>query len=137
MLFVNVVAAFCAAEKTDEKNPPAPPGKPEAAGVRPPGVFVSSTVGVRGEDHAFDNLLGAWVAESDRILRCEIMFPDAEVVMFAFVPGEVELLAWLICPSPRASVGVGGVVVKTGASLDELARDFGDEVTMAGMLCML
>ena len=65
------------------------------------------------------------------------MFPDADVIVFAFVPVEDEFLVGLICPSPRASVGVGGVVVKTGASWDELAKDFGDEVTMVGMLCML
>ena len=65
------------------------------------------------------------------------MFPDAEAIVFAFVSVEDELLAGLICPSPRTSVGVGGVVVKTGASLDELARDLGDEVMMVGMLCML
>ena len=65
------------------------------------------------------------------------MFPDAEVIVFPFVPVEDELLAGLICPSPRASVGVGGVVVKTGASPDGLARDFRDEVSMVGMLCML
>lgn len=70
MISLKLVAAFCAAENTDEKKPPAPPGEPEVAlGVRPPGVLTSSTVGVNGGAIAFDSLLGAWVAESDRTLR--------------------------------------------------------------------
>lgn len=65
------------------------------------------------------------------------MFPEAEVIVFAFVPAEKPFFAVLVCPSGRASVGVGGVVVRTGASLTGLAKDFGDDVTIVGRLCML
>ena len=65
------------------------------------------------------------------------MLPEAEVVVFALVPVENEAFVGLVWPLGRPLVGVGGVVVSTGASLTELARDFGDVVTMFGRLCML
>lgn len=52
---VNVLVAFCAMEKTDEKNPPAPPG---GSGVLLLGVIDSSMVGVKGTAVAFESLLG-------------------------------------------------------------------------------
>lgn len=69
MMSLKFVAAFCAAENTEEKNPPAPPVEPAEPGVRTPGVFDSSTVGVNGGAITLDNLLEACVAESDRTLR--------------------------------------------------------------------
>lgn len=54
MLVLNWLAACCAAEKTEEKNPPDPEGE-----IRePPGVLVSSMGGVRGAaEIEFANLL--------------------------------------------------------------------------------
>lgn len=56
-LLVKVVAAFWAAEKTEEKNPP-PPRVEVPDAVLEPGVFASSIVGVNGAEIALDNLLG-------------------------------------------------------------------------------
>lgn len=79
------MAAFCAAAKTDEKNPPVT-DMLAALGERKPGVFDSSIMGVSGADMTLESLLGAWVAESDLTRRCDIMFPEADVIMLEFVP---------------------------------------------------
>jgi len=58
ILLVRVLAAFCAAEKTDEK-------KPLDEGV----VVPFSGVGVNGADIMLDNLLGPKVPDPDLTLR--------------------------------------------------------------------
>ena len=58
------------------------------------------------------------------------MFPEDEVVVSTFGPAEYVPFTGLFRPLGRPSVGVGGVVVSTGASLKELARDFGESVMM-------
>ncbi len=57
MVLLRVFAAFCAADITEEKKPPGPPGEPPVPGVRKPGTFDSSMVGVKGAEIAWDNLL--------------------------------------------------------------------------------
>lgn len=107
MLLLSVLAAFCAAEKTEEKNPPVP-------GVVEP----FSGVGVKGADVMFDNLLGPRVPDPDFNLRCEIMFPEGEVTTLEFVIiGSVVDLSLLIGKSGELeSVGVGGVLTMMGAT---------------------
>lgn len=111
MLLLSVFAAFCAADRTLEKKPPW-----LLLGVAEP----FSGVGVRGADVIFDNLLGPKVADPDLILRCEIIFPDREVMTLG-----LELVA-LGSEAPRSrlftakrgdpgSVGVGGVFTIIGA----------------------
>lgn len=57
IVFVRELAAFCVAEKTDEKKPLE--AVMEAPGpIVPPGDFASSIVGVRGTLMAFESLLG-------------------------------------------------------------------------------
>lgn len=81
ILLLKVFAAFCAAEKTDEKNPLCP-------GV----IALFSGVGVNGAAVILESLLGPKVAEPDRIRRCEIMFPEGDVTTFVFeTVGEVGL----------------------------------------------
>lgn len=106
ILLLNVFAAFCAAEKTVEKKPP------ELGVVAP-----LSSVGVKGADVIFDNLLGTNVFDPERIRRCEIMFPDGDVTTLVFV--------LIGSGGPRSrleenrgelvSVGVGGVLTIIGA----------------------
>ena len=111
MLLLNVFAAFCAAENTDEKNPPC---WPEPGVVEP-----FSRVGVNGTDVIFESLLGPSVADPDLTLRCDIMFPEGDVTTPGFdVAGSDD-------PRSRVnekrgllgSVGVGGVLTIIGAAL--------------------
>ena len=83
IVLVRVLVMFCAAEKTEEKKPP--PAEPDDD-VRavPPGVLLSSAIGVIGAGMACDNLLGIIEPESDRTRRCDIIFPEADTVMFEF-----------------------------------------------------
>lgn len=105
MLFVRVFAAFCAAEKTDEKKPVCC----ELPGVTDP----FSGVGVRGADVIFDSLLGPMLFplanDPERMRLCDIMFPDGDVTTFGFVEiGEPEKRGEAV------SVGVGGVLTIAG-----------------------
>lgn len=107
MLFVRVFAAFCAAEKTDEKKPVCC----EFPGVTEP----FSGVGVRGADVIFDSLLGPILFplanDPERMRLCDIMFPDGDVTTFGLVEiGEPEKRGEAV------SVGVGGVLTITGAA---------------------
>lgn len=106
MLLVRVFAAFCAAEKTDEKKPVCC----EFPGVTDP----FSGVGVRGADVIFDSLLGPILLplanDPERMRLCDIMFPDGDVTTFGFVEiGEPEKRG------EAMSVGVGGVLTIAGA----------------------
>ena len=118
-LLLSVEAAFCAALKTEEKNPVCwvPRLVFEVA-------FASSIVGPRA-DIELDSLLGLWLTEeADRTRRCEIMFPDGLTTTpggngsFPFresgdsvTSGDEKRLA-------AASVrGVGGVTVVWGAGI--------------------
>jgi hypothetical protein len=109
ILFVSVFAAFCAAEKTDEK-------KPVCCAF--PGVTDPfSGVGVRGADVIFDSLLGPMLFplanDPERMRLCDIMFPDGEVTTFGLF--EIEIGE----PEKRGeavSVGVGGVFTIAGAA---------------------
>lgn len=109
ILLLNVFAAFCAAEKTDEKNPPCWFG---------PGVEAFSGVGVRGAEVMFESLLGPRVPEFVLTRRCEIILPEGDVTTFAFI----EVVGSEVPRSREAgntgvleSVGVGGVLTITGA----------------------
>ena len=82
MVFPRVVAAFCAAENTEEKKLP-PPWV--VLGVAAP----FSCRGVSGADVMFDSLLGPNV-DPDLILRCDIMFPEGDVTTFGFWTGSEE-----------------------------------------------
>lgn len=106
ILLLKVFAAFCAAENTLEKKPV------WLFGVVDP----FSGVGVNGADVMFDNLLGPNDVP-DFTLRCDIMFPDGEVMTFGLdVTGSDDPRVRL---SPKRgvleSVGVGGVFTIIGA----------------------
>lgn len=106
MLLVKVFAAFCAAEKTDEKKP--------VCCVFPGVTDPFSGVGVRGADVIFDSLLGPILFplanDPERMRLCDIMFPDGDVTTFGFVEiGEPEKRGEAV------SVGVGGVLTIAGA----------------------
>lgn len=107
------MAAFCAAENTEEK-------KPLGDCAVPPGVLISSIVGVRGADMELDNLLGGFVAERTRL--CDIIFPEGDVTMFGFdgegpcFAPDFELAVDPVGDAGFASVGVGGVTSVVGAS---------------------
>lgn len=111
MLLLSVFAAFCAAEKTLEKKPPW-----LGFGVVDP----FSRVGVRGTDVIFDNLLGPNVADPDRIRRCDIMLPDADITTLGFgykATGSDEPLSRLLEKRGELEfVGVGGVFTMIGAT---------------------
>lgn len=82
IVFPNVVAAFCAAENTEEKKLPGPW---VVFGVENPFSFR----GVNGADVMFDNLLGPNV-DPDLILRCDIIFPDGDVTTLGFTTGSED-----------------------------------------------
>jgi hypothetical protein len=123
MLVLRVFAAFWAAEKTDEKNPP-------ALGVVEP----FSGVGVNGADVIFDNLLGPSAAELDLTRRCDIIFPEGEVTTFAFlaVGSEFTLSRPELNRFSPKSVGVGGVLTIVGA----LERSLGGGVCGVAFVSM-
>ena len=64
MLLLKVDAAFCAAEKTDEKNPPGPGELGDKPGVLAVDLG-SSMVGVSGTDGFCDERPGGLVDEAD------------------------------------------------------------------------
>jgi hypothetical protein len=66
----------------------------------------------------FESLLGPKVADPDRILRCEIMFPDGDVTTlgFATTGSEVPRSLLDVNRGELGSVGVGGVLTIIGAS---------------------
>jgi len=75
-----------------------------------------SGVGVRGADVILDNLLGPRVADPDRILRCEIILPEAEVTTLEFdVAGSETPRSRSVSKCGElCSVGVGGVFTIRG-----------------------
>lgn len=74
-MFVKELAALEAAEKTDEK-------KPLGGDVRvPPGVLVSSTVGVSCDKPACTSLPGWLLVVADLARRC-IKLPDGVTMTF-------------------------------------------------------
>jgi hypothetical protein len=108
MLVDNVFAAFCAAESTDEKNPPEP------------GLDAAfSGVGVNGAEVILDNLLGPNALVPDLTRRCDIMFPEGEVTTFELVTagGGSETPRSRADAECSPSVGVGGVFTIRGAVL--------------------
>jgi hypothetical protein len=109
---LRVLAAFCAAENTDEKKPLGDWGETAV----PPGVFASSSVGVNGAETEFESLLGGFAAERAR--RCDIIFPEGETTTLDFGCEEpwLELAVELAGEAGLASVGVGGVTSVVGAS---------------------
>ena len=114
IVLLNVLAAFCAAEKTDEKKPVC--GGDTAV---PPGVFASSGWGVSGAEMMFESLLGAFEAERTRL--CDIIFPEGETTTLGFdcealCFGPVGEWVELVGEGLRASTGVGGVTKVVGAS---------------------
>jgi hypothetical protein len=73
MLLLRVLAAFWAAENTEEKNPP------------PPDVAAMfSVAGVRGADVLFESLLGPIVTDPDRTRLCDIIFPVGDKTTLRF-----------------------------------------------------
>ena len=112
IVLLNVFAALWAAVKTDEKNPPDEPGEPCTFGVRAPGVFISSMVGVKGAMIEFERRLGTWVAESDLALLWMLAFGVVnDPVPLLGEPLVGDVLS-LLC----SNVGVGGVTVVRGVS---------------------
>jgi len=126
MLVVKVLAAVCAADNTDEKNP--------VEGVVTSTPF--SGVGVRGGRLMLDSLLGPALPE--RSLRCPgtaapeggVPF-DAVVLAESAVPG----LPGVDVAEPfkkKGFVGVGGVLTMTGAGL---SADGGVRGGACGSIC--
>lgn len=117
IVVLRVLAAFWAAENTEEKKPLGDWGGPAV----PPGVFTSSKVGVNGADMELDNLLGGFVAERAR--RCDIMFPEGETTTFGMdcelvcLAPAFELVVDPVGDTGLISVGVGGVTRVVGASI--------------------
>jgi hypothetical protein len=103
---LKVFAAFCAAEKTLEKKPLC------VFGVVDP----FSGVGVNGAEVIFDNLLCPNDVP-DFTLRCDIMFPDGEVMTLGLdVTGSDDPRFRLSTKrGVLESVGVGGVFTIIGA----------------------
>jgi hypothetical protein len=68
----------------------------------------------------FESLLGPKVADPDRILRCEIMFPEGDVTTLGFATTGSEVSRSLLDGNrgELGSVGVGGVLTIIGASLE-------------------
>lgn len=111
ILFVNVLAAFCAALKTDEKNPPcwATPGVVEPF----------SSVGVSGALMIFESLLGPSADDVDLTRRCDIMLPEGETTISirGGTTGSEMPRSRAVGNRAAVSVGVGGVFVIKGADL--------------------
>jgi hypothetical protein len=105
---VREFAAFCAAEKTLLKKP---------VGLGFGVIDLFSGVGVRGADVMLASLLGPNVVDVDLTRRCDIMFPEGDVMTLGFEAIEPGV--------PRSdadgkrgtleSVGVGGVFTMSGA----------------------
>jgi hypothetical protein len=76
-----------------------------------------SGVGVNGADVMFESLLGPNVVDPDFALRCDIIFPDAEVTTLGLdVTGSEEPRSRLFGKrGTLESVGVGGVFTIIGA----------------------
>lgn len=115
VMLLSELAAFCAAEKTDEKNP-------LGGCVRvPPGVLVSSSVGVRGAVATCESLLGGLeLVVADRARRWTRL-PEGvtttlgiELVDLCSALEEDEGLLKRLGGASR-SVGVGGVRTVVGA----------------------
>ena len=114
------MAAFCAAEKTEEKNPPAAGAYFGALPVGTAGVLVSSSVGVSGAEIALESLLGWPTADADLARRCDIIFPEGLTTTPVCSPGGplagTSFRFGDACGViERGSVGVGGVTVVRGA----------------------
>lgn len=103
---VLILNCFCAAEKNPEKKPPGAFGWVKV----PPGVFVSSTVGVKGALIEVDSLLGRL---ADCARRCLILSTELGGLGDPF-SGEVGLEN--VAELELKSVGVGGVTKVVGAS---------------------
>jgi hypothetical protein len=104
MLLVSVVAAVCAAVKTDEKNPFGADVEEE--------IDRFSGVGAKGGEVRFERRLGPTplAPEADRTLLWDIMFPEADVIIFELLGlGDANL------GESTGSVGVGGVLIMRGA----------------------
>ena len=70
----------------------------------------------------FESLLGPSAFESDLTLRCDIMFPDADVTTLGFDVVGSDAPRSLVLDSKRGvleSVGVGGVFTIIGAAVSE------------------
>lgn len=78
----------------------------------PPGVFVSSTVGVSGAGTVCDSLLGMF---PDWLLRCFMLSYDDEVSLLGLVVA--TFLGGRLGNSACGSVGVGGVTKVVGVSV--------------------
>ena len=115
-MVLSVLAAFCAAENTEEKKPLGDWGGTAV----PPGVLASSMVGVKGARIELDSLLGGFVAERARL--CEIILPEGETTTSGFGCAGPGLAPFFKLEADagdkgRASVGVGGVTSVVGASI--------------------
>jgi hypothetical protein len=76
-----------------------------------------SGVGVRGADVLLESLLGPNVVDADLTRRCDIIFPEGDVMTLGFEaaePGVPRSEAGGKRGAPE-SVGVGGVFTMTGA----------------------
>jgi hypothetical protein len=138
ILLLSDDAAFCAAEKTDEKKPPCPDGA-----LATPGALindrVSSIVGVSGGDMWRDRRLGFVEIDADCTRRCAdecpaLVGPPAvcRVRTLTLPSGQLGAGAGTADVKPACfSVGVGGVTVVTGVTGLVTASDLGVDGTLA------
>lgn len=132
MVLLNCAPAFCATEKTEEKKPLVELGEVSV----PPGVLVSSSVGVKGELREVDSLLGKFAdcARLCRMLSTEFRLRAA---------GEVKVSANVGKSACVLVTGVGGVTSVVGGSwrfcgVDGrtvlIGRDFGIDADLSLLL---
>lgn len=121
IVLLKVLAAFCAADNTLEKNP-----EPGVGGT------AFSGVGVRGADTIWESLLGPMlVAEPDLALLCDIMLPDGDTTTLGLVVVELFL-------EGDVSTGVGGVLTISGPAGSEVGGVCGrTDTTRGGWLFLL
>lgn len=107
IVFVKLLAAFCATEKTFEKK-------------LFPGVAGFSGVGVSGGKVVLDSLLGPMFdADPDRARRCDNVTPEGDAVVFGMDLREAGEPRPALPLREDESVGVGGVLTMTGPADSE------------------
>lgn len=127
-MLLKEVAAFCAAETMEEKNPVAL------------GVLSPSSVGVKGAAVMLESLLGIIAADPDLLLRCTFIIKEVGLPS-TLARGLPPLLGVLFsgdAPTTevRLSVGVGGVFTMAGADLSLFGGVRGGRVSIMGGIAL-
>ena len=114
---VTFVAAFCATEKMEAKNPPVPPGD-DGCPIVPPGVFTSSGKGVSGAVVDCESLLEMAGIDRTRLCEAVLVVEGTESLVLGRELGSASTLELdqSVEEASLASVGVGGVTRVVGAS---------------------